>query len=68
MGGEEMAHDLVVGDNIVVMCQTSTNERFWIMLVDQLMHMVIEHFVTPRVKNGLKGIMSYVGYGMRGYA
>ncbi len=46
MGGEEMAHDLVVGDNIIVMCQTSTDESFWIMLVDQPMHMVTEHFVN----------------------
>jgi hypothetical protein len=26
--GEQMANDLVVGDNIVVVCQSSTNESF----------------------------------------
>jgi hypothetical protein len=33
-GGEEMVEDVLVGDNIVVFCQSSIDESFWIMLVD----------------------------------
>jgi hypothetical protein len=35
-GGEEMVDDVVVGDNIIVLCQNFINESFWIMLVDTL--------------------------------
>jgi hypothetical protein len=31
-----MADDVVVGDNIIVLCQSFINESFWIMLVDTL--------------------------------
>ncbi len=44
-GGEEMADDVVVGDNIAVLCQISTYEIFWIMLIDIPIHMVKEHFI-----------------------
>jgi hypothetical protein len=44
-GGEEMANDVVVGDNIVVLCQISTYEFFWIMPIDIPIHMVKEHFI-----------------------
>jgi len=40
-GGEEMAKDVLVGDNIVVFCQSFANESFWIMIVDKPLHMVI---------------------------
>ncbi len=43
-GGEEMAKDVLVGDNIVVFCQSFANESFWIMLIDKPLHMVIRHF------------------------
>jgi hypothetical protein len=33
-GGEEMVEDICVGDNIVILCQSSPNESFWVMLVD----------------------------------
>jgi hypothetical protein len=44
-GGEEMANDVVMGDNIVVLCQISTYEFFWIMPIDIPIHMVKEHFI-----------------------
>jgi hypothetical protein len=43
-GGEEMVDDVVVGDNITMLCQSSSNENFWIMFVDTPIHMVKEHF------------------------
>jgi hypothetical protein len=44
-GGEEMAKDVLLSDNIVVLCQSSrTDENFWIMLVDKPLHMVTQHF------------------------
>jgi hypothetical protein len=43
-GGEEMADDVVMGDNITMLCQNSIDESFWIMLVDTHVHMVKEHF------------------------
>jgi hypothetical protein len=43
-GGEEMANEVVVGDNIVVMI--SANEGFWIILVSTLVHMVKVHFTN----------------------
>jgi hypothetical protein len=42
-GGEEMANEVVMGDNIVVM--SFVDEGFWIMLVCTLVHMVKEHFM-----------------------
>jgi len=44
-GGEEMVND-VVGDNVTVLCQSSIDEIFRIMLVDILIHMVKEHFTN----------------------
>jgi hypothetical protein len=39
-----MIDDGVVGDNIVVLCQSSTlHEFFWIMFVDMIIHMVKKH-------------------------
>lgn len=62
LGGEEMAHDLVVGDNIIVMCQTSRDESFWIMLIDQPMCMVIEHFMDTWGQEWFEG--DYVIHGL----
>ncbi len=43
-GKEKMIDDGVVGDNIVVLCQSSTlHEFFWIMFVDMIIHMVKKH-------------------------
>jgi hypothetical protein len=40
-----MTDDGVVGDNIVVLCQSSMlDEIFWIMFVDTTIHMVKKHF------------------------
>jgi hypothetical protein len=35
-GGEEMVDDVVVGDNIAILCQSSIDESIWIMLIDTL--------------------------------
>ncbi len=43
--GEQMANDLVVGDNIVVVCQSSTNESFQLFLCDKMVHIVKESFI-----------------------
>jgi hypothetical protein len=43
-GMKEMAEDVVVGDNIVVLCRSFVDESFWIMLVNKPLHMVIQHF------------------------
>jgi hypothetical protein len=34
--GEEMAHEVVVGDNVAVLCQSFIDENFWIILIDIL--------------------------------
>jgi hypothetical protein len=52
-GGEEMANEVVVGDNITVMI--STNEGFWIILVSTPVHMVKEHFTNEWGQKGLEG-------------
>ncbi len=41
-GGEEIANEVVVGDNIIV--TISTNEGFLIILINTPVHMVKEHF------------------------
>ncbi len=38
--------DDVVGDNITMLCQSSINEIFQIMLVNIPVHMVKEHFTN----------------------
>jgi hypothetical protein len=35
-GGEEMVDDVVIGDNIAMLCQSSIDESIWIMLIDNL--------------------------------
>jgi hypothetical protein len=32
----EMAHEVVVGDNVAVLCQSFIDENFWIILIDIL--------------------------------
>jgi hypothetical protein len=43
-GEEEMAEDVLVGDNIAVLCQSFVDESFWIMLVNKPLYMVTQHF------------------------
>jgi hypothetical protein len=43
-GGEGMAEEVLVGDNIVVLCQSFVDESFWIMLVNKPLSMVTQHF------------------------
>jgi hypothetical protein len=43
-GGEEIAKDVLMGDNIDVFCQSFANESFWIMLVDKPLPMMTWHF------------------------
>ncbi len=60
-GGEGMADEVVMGDNIVVM--NSSNEGFWIMLVSTLIHMVKEHFMDQWEQIWFEG--DYVLHGLR---
>lgn len=61
-GGEEMAKDVLLSDNIVVLCQSSrTDENFWIMLVDKPLHMVTQHLTDAWGQEWLGG-----DYVMRG--
>jgi hypothetical protein len=67
-GREEMADDVVVGDNIAMLCQSSTSdENFWIMFVDTTIHMVKKHFIDVWAKSCFKETMSYGAYGMRNH-
>jgi hypothetical protein len=45
-GREEMAGEVIVGDNITMLCQSFGNETFSIMLVDLLVHMIQEYFTN----------------------
>lgn len=42
--GEQIANDLVVGDNVVV-CESSSDESFWLFLCDKLVHSVKESYI-----------------------
>ncbi len=35
-----MAKDVHVGDNVVMKCDATTNEDYWIMLFDKGLHMI----------------------------
>jgi hypothetical protein len=59
-GGEEMADEVVMGDNIVGM--SFEDEGFWIMLVSTLVHMVKEHFVDEWGQEWFEG--DYVLHGL----
>jgi hypothetical protein len=62
-GREEMADDVVVGDNIAMLCQSSTSdENFWIMLVDTTIHMVKKHFIDVWGQKWFQG--DYVIWGL----
>jgi hypothetical protein len=40
-----MVDDVVVGDNIAILCQSSIDESIWIMLIDTLPIYGQEHFI-----------------------
>ncbi len=44
-GGEDMVEDVLIGDNITILCQSYVDESFWIMLVDKPLHLVTQHFI-----------------------
>ncbi len=37
--------EVVIGDNIVVPCESENGEQFWLMLCDKPKHFVIETFI-----------------------
>lgn len=44
-GGQEMADDVCVGDNVAIKCETHGEEEFWILLIDQSAHILDEDVV-----------------------
>jgi len=64
-GGEEMVDDVVADDNIAMLCQSSINESFWIMLVDTLPIWSRSISYMFGGDNGLKETMSCKDFGMR---
>jgi hypothetical protein len=44
-GGEEMVDDVVVGDSIAMLSQSSIDESIWIMLIDTLPIWSKKHFI-----------------------
>jgi len=40
--GKQMVEDIQIGDNMVVKCQTSIDEKLWILLCDKGLHMVTQ--------------------------
>jgi hypothetical protein len=46
IGKEQMVHDLVIGDDVVVVCESSTNEHLWLLLCDKLIHTMKELFTN----------------------
>jgi hypothetical protein len=43
--GDEMVEDVLVGDNIIVLCHSFVDGSFWIMLVDKPLYLVTQHFI-----------------------
>lgn len=43
-GGEEIAEDVLMGDNIAILCQNYAYENLQILLVDKPLHMMTWHF------------------------
>jgi hypothetical protein len=44
--GEAIANGVVVGDNIVMPCESSNGEQFWLMLCDKPIHVVTNTFTN----------------------
>lgn len=42
--GEWIAYGVYVGDNVAVIIDSETNEQFWLLLVDKVVHNVEESF------------------------
>ncbi len=45
IGGEQMANDLVIGNNVVV-CESYNDEHLQLLLSDKLIHIVKESFTN----------------------
>jgi len=43
---EQIGDDLVEGDNFVVVCENSSDESFWLLLCDKLIHNVKESYTN----------------------
>ncbi len=54
-GGESIANVVLVGDNIVIKADKSTNEDFWLMLVDKCVYVVEEDFRDAWENSYLQG-------------
>jgi hypothetical protein len=48
--GETMVDGVAIGDNIVMSCESSNGEQFWLLLCDKPMHVVTNTF-TNTLKN-----------------
>jgi hypothetical protein len=40
--GEAIANEVVVGNNIVIPCESGNGEQFWLLLCDEIKHIMIE--------------------------
>ncbi len=62
-----MVDDVVVGDNVTVLCQSFIDESFWIILIDILP--ICSRNISQMFEgnNGLKETTSYEGFGMRNH-
>ncbi len=48
--GDAIVDGVIIGDNIIMPCESNNGEQFWLLLCDKLKHMVIETF-TDAYKN-----------------
>jgi hypothetical protein len=47
IGGKAIVENVVVGDNVVMPCESGNGEHFWLLLCDKPIRIVVETFNDP---------------------
>ncbi len=62
IGGEWIANGIYVGDNFVVIANSETNEQFWLLLMDKVLHNVEDSFGNQWGNSYVEGDIILRGY------
>jgi hypothetical protein len=62
IGGEWIVDVVCVGDNVVVVADSEKGEQFWLLLVDKLVHVVLESFTDAWGNSYVEGDVVLRGF------
>ncbi len=60
--GEWIVDAVCIGDNVVIIAESETNEQFWLFLVDKIVQIVHESFEDEQGNSYVEGDVVLKGY------